>query len=30
MPDASLDTNTLHMSRVFDATRERVFDAWVK
>ena len=29
MPDASLDTNTLHMSRVFDATRERVFDAWV-
>ncbi len=30
MPDASLDPNTLHMSRIFDATRERVFDAWVK
>ena len=30
MPDASFDANTLHRSRVFDATRERVFDAWVK
>lgn len=30
MPDASRDPNTLHMSRIFDATRERVFDAWVK
>jgi uncharacterized protein YndB with AHSA1/START domain len=30
MPDASLDTNTLHMSRIFDATRERVFDAWAR
>ena len=30
MPDASRDPNTLHMSRVFDATSERVFDAWVR
>lgn len=30
MPDASLDPNTLHLSRVFDATPERVFDAWAK
>ena len=30
MPDASLDTNTLRVSRVFAATRKRVFDAWVK
>ncbi len=30
MPDASLDPNTLHMSRIFDAPRERVFDAWAK
>ena len=30
MPDASLDPKTLHMSRIFDAPRERVFDAWVK
>ena len=29
MPDASLDTNTLRITRIFDATRERVFDAWV-
>ena len=30
MPDARLDNNTLHVSRIFDATRERVFDAWMK
>ena len=30
MPDASLDANTLRITRIFDATRERVFDAWVK
>lgn len=30
MPDASLDTNTLRLTRIFDATRERVFDAWAK
>jgi uncharacterized protein YndB with AHSA1/START domain len=30
MPDTSLDTNTLRLSRVFDAPRERVFDAWAK
>jgi uncharacterized protein YndB with AHSA1/START domain len=30
MPDASRDPNTLHMSRVFDATPERVFDAWAR
>ena len=30
MPDASLDTNTLRISRVFDATPERVFDAWAR
>ena len=30
MPDARLDNNTLHVSRIFDATRERVFDAWTK
>lgn len=30
MPDASRDPNTLHMSRIFDATRERVFDAWAR
>ncbi len=29
MPDARLDNNTLHISRIFDAPRERVFDAWV-
>lgn len=28
MPDAGLDTNTLRITRIFDATRERVFDAW--
>ncbi|MDB5489189.1 MAG: Activator of Hsp90 ATPase [Reyranella sp.] len=28
MPDARLDNNTLHVSRIFDAPRERVFDAW--
>lgn len=28
MPDASLDTNTLRLTRLFDASRERVFDAW--
>jgi len=30
MPDARLDDNTLHVSRIFDAPRERVFDAWTK
>ncbi len=30
MPDASLDTNILRITRTFDATRERVFDAWAK
>ena len=30
MPDARLDNNTLHLSRIFDAPRERVFDAWTK
>jgi uncharacterized protein YndB with AHSA1/START domain len=30
VPDASLDTNTLRLSRVFDASRERVFDAWAR
>lgn len=30
MPDARLDNNTLHVSRIFDAPRERVFDAWTK
>ncbi len=30
MPDASLETNTLRLSRVFDAARERVFDAWAR
>jgi uncharacterized protein YndB with AHSA1/START domain len=30
MPDASLDPNTLYLSRIFDASRERVFDAWAK
>lgn len=29
MPDARLDNSTLHISRIFDAPRERVFDAWV-
>jgi uncharacterized protein YndB with AHSA1/START domain len=29
MPDARLDNNTLHLSRIFDAPRGRVFDAWV-
>jgi len=29
MPDASLDPNTLRLTRILDATRERVFDAWV-
>jgi uncharacterized protein YndB with AHSA1/START domain len=26
--DAGLDANTLRLTRIFDATRERVFDAW--
>ena len=30
MPDASLDTNTLRLTRIFDASRERVFDAWAR
>lgn len=30
MPAASLDADTLRLSRVFDASPERVFDAWVK
>ena len=30
MPDARLDDRTLRISRVFDAPRERVFDAWTK
>jgi uncharacterized protein YndB with AHSA1/START domain len=30
MPDARLDNDTLHLSRIFDAPRERVFDAWTK
>lgn len=30
MPDARLDSDTLHVSRIFDASPERVFDAWVK
>jgi len=30
MPDARLDEKTLHVSRIFDAPRERVFDAWTK
>ena len=30
MPDASLDVNTLRITRIFDATRERVFDAWTR
>jgi uncharacterized protein YndB with AHSA1/START domain len=30
MPDASLDINTLRLSRIFDAPRERVFDAWAR
>jgi uncharacterized protein YndB with AHSA1/START domain len=30
VPDASLDTNMLRITRIFDATCERVFDAWVK
>lgn len=30
MPDARLDNDTLHVSRIFDAPRERVFDAWTK
>ena len=29
MPDARLDNSTLRISRIFDAPRERVFDAWV-
>ncbi len=29
MPDANLDANTLRIIRVFDATCERVYDAWV-
>ena len=29
MPDARLDNSTLHLSRIFEAPRERVFDAWV-
>jgi uncharacterized protein YndB with AHSA1/START domain len=29
MPDARLDNHMLHISRIFDAPRERVFDAWV-
>ena len=28
MPDVSLDASTLRLTRIFDATRERVFDAW--
>ena len=28
MPDVSLDTSTLRLTRIFDAMRERVFDAW--
>ncbi len=30
MPDASLDANTLRITRIFDFPRERVFDAWGK
>ena len=30
MPDASLDANTLRITRIFDATRVRVFDVEVK
>lgn len=30
MPDARIDDRTLHLSRIFDATRERVFDAWAR
>ncbi len=30
MPDARLDDRTLHLSRIFDASRERVFDAWAR
>lgn len=30
MPDARIDSNTLHLSRIFAASPERVFDAWVK
>jgi uncharacterized protein YndB with AHSA1/START domain len=30
VPDASLDTNTLRLTRIFDAARERVFDAWAR
>ena len=28
--DSVIDTNTLRLVRVFDASRERVFDAWAK
>jgi uncharacterized protein YndB with AHSA1/START domain len=28
--NAALDPNTLHLTRIFDAPRERVFDAWTK
>ena len=30
MPDARIDNDTLHVSRIFDASRERVFDAWIR
>lgn len=30
MPDARLDANTLIITRIFDATRGRVFDAWAR
>jgi uncharacterized protein YndB with AHSA1/START domain len=30
VPDASLDTNTLRLTCIFDAPRERVFDAWAR
>ncbi len=30
MPDASLDASTLRLMRIFDASRERVFDAWAR
>ncbi|HZQ01960.1 MAG TPA: SRPBCC domain-containing protein [Reyranella sp.] len=30
MSVTELDTSTLRLTRIFDATRERVFDAWTK
>jgi uncharacterized protein YndB with AHSA1/START domain len=28
--DTSVDTSTLHLTRIFEAPRERVFDAWTR